>query len=166
MYQAREIWRRSSYFYKALQKDFDNFLSQKWLSIVLANYQSRDKLVQYTKQQRAQRPVNPPRDHYCPDLPGALKCTEQAWRSRSAPHANFETTNYKQRTKTSLSPYRREKLHACRGFFSFFLSFFVTFLFFFGNQTHRVTATQAQNSTKLAAFFFFQMKHKLNAIQA
>ena len=28
-------------------------------------------------------------------------------------------------------------------FFSFFLSFFVSFLFFFGNQTHNVTATQA-----------------------
>ena len=27
--------------------------------------------------------------------------------------------------------------------FSFFLSFFVSFLFFFGNQTHKVTATQA-----------------------
>ena len=27
--------------------------------------------------------------------------------------------------------------------FSFFLFFFVSFLFFFGNQTHKVTATQA-----------------------
>ena len=155
MYQAREIWRRSSYFYKALQKDFDNFLSQKWLSIVLANYQSRDKLVQYTKQQRAQRPVNPPRDHYCPDLPGALKCTEQAWRSRSAPHANFETTNYKQRTKTSLSPYRREKLHACRGFFflfSFLLCYFLILFWKSNTQGYRHTGTEQY---KTCCFFFF-----------
>ena len=150
--------KKRSYYYKALQKDFDNFLEQKWLSIVLANYQSRDKLVQerrtscimiciYNKKEQR------PRDHWYPDLPGALECTEHSC-SRTAPHANFETTNYKQRTKTNLSPTGVKNYMLAEFLFSFFFpSLFLSYSFLEIKHT-RLPPHRHRTVQNLLPFFF------------
>ena len=98
---------------------------------------------------KSQRPVNRPGDHCCPDLPGALECTEQACsRQPRMQISKLQTTSSEQ--KRACRPTGVKKLHACQGLFFFPFSFPSLFLSY--------SFLEIKHSTTVQNFLLFFFK--------